>query len=688
MTLRIATCSFALAGLLLSGCDSTPRRPDVLIVSIDRLDWSAMAVAGGPVATPRLEALASDATIFEGLVSPSPGGAPAALTLLSGLAPSQHGLRRLEGPPRTLRLPTLGDSFRSRGWQSGGFSQAPLFGGLVDLTSGFDAWMMPDEAIPLGLPRARGMKPANATAGEAQHWLRGLLAQEPALAWVHFEDPVAEGANELEAATRLAELDALIGHLIDQVEQRGAVRGARPVVVVLNLAAGDLDAAFVLDESAVRVRAIARVPGLEPGVVAGLAGVDELHDLLAGVADSGTGSRLRDLAAGGGVARDAVIVETQLPMATLGAQPLLRAIRAPGVASPAPDPQVMQALGGDSGWPGGFSGPSADSLLPEWRELMAAASELAGGAGPAAERRLGALTRAAGPRARSAALLLSLSEAADGRTEPARTRLTELVAGASSSGPGRRQAALALAEVERGSGQVQAAREILQALTRQNPDDLTALLQLGIACEQAGDPAAALETLSRASASRPGDARVLTTVASVHASQGRPDLAALALRDALLQRPVDGHLLLAASEASLDAGDPWTALTHLNRHQEIFGTRADTLHRMGLVYHRERRWASATTFHGRALDEDDSFAPARFALADSLLRSGHEDDGRAILTVASARALDSAQPCRILAAWLLDEGRGADARSELESCLARHPGDPGLQALARAAQGP
>ncbi len=193
--------------------------------------------------------------------------------------------------------------------------------------------------------------------------------------------------------------------------------------------------------------------------------------------------------------------------------------------------------------------------------------------------------------------------------------------------------------------------------------------------------------MSRALESRPRNARVLTAVAGVHTARGHSELAAAALTEALRQRPVDGSLLLAASDAALAAGDPWTALIRLDRHQEIYGKHADTTHRMGLIYHRERRWASAVVLHGRALDLDESFEPARLAMADALLRQGQEEEGRAFLAVARAREPESAGPCRVLAAWLLDEGREADGHAELERCRAAFPEDAGLSRLAGAGVG-
>lgn len=669
--------------LLAPACDRSPAPPDVLLVSVERLPWEQTALEGGPVAAPTLSGLAREGRHRRELVSPAPGGAPAALSLLTGLPPSGHGLRRLDGAPRELRVPTLADVFGSEGWSTAAFSNVAVFPGPAAVAPAFATWMAPDDPLPLGLPGTGPREPVEAAVAHAQHWLRFLPHAEPAFAWLHVALP--ENADELERAASIAELDRLLGSLLAEAQVRGRHRQVAPVVVVTALSGlapdDDHSPAFLLDAASVRTQAV--LAGLETDETpaGGPVPLTDLHERLVRLA--------RGEPPAGAAGGEAVLAETLLPMTALGAEPRLRAVRGPGAAAaPDPDPLVVQALAGDPGWSTSFRGPAPEEVLDEWRRLERARRELQAGRVEAARGLLEELLAGAGERARSATLLLGLAEIESGEAAPAAARLRSLAEELPPTNPTRRLALLALARAELADGKVDEARQVLTVLAEERPDDVDALVQLASLSDQAGDAAGALSALGRALEARPEDPRVLTFVARVHLARGRAAAASAAYGDALERRPVDHALLMEGAEAALVADDYWTALDRLTKHVLAYGETAEANFRMGRVFAAEGRWRSAGSHFSQALELDEGHHGARVALGEALLRSGNEKDGRAVLIAASARRRDSSLPCLSLLSWLRDEGRLEEARTELERCRSRHAGDGELARLAESLGAP
>jgi tetratricopeptide (TPR) repeat protein len=544
--------------------------------------------------------------------------------------------------------------------------------------------MAPDDPLPLGLPGTGPREPVESAVAHAQHWLRFLPHAEPAFAWVHVALP--ESPDELERAEAIAELDRLLGLLFAEAQLRGRHRQVEPVVVVTALSGlapdDDHSKAFVLADESVRSQAILSGSGETAGIEDGLIPLTSLHGSLARVA---RGEEPAVPAAAG----EAVLAETFLPMTALGAEPRMRAVRAPGAAAPPePDPVAVQALAGDPGWPSSFSGPAPEVALDEWRRLEQARRELQAGRPEPAQALLEGLLEQAGERARAAALLLGLAEIESGRPEEASRRLRGLADALPPANPTRRLALLALARAEVAAGRAAAGRQVLTGLAEERPDDVDALVQLASLSDQSGDLAGALAALGRALEASPEDPRVLTFVARVHLARGRPEAASAAYGDALARRPVDHALLFEGAEAALQAGDYWTALDRLNKHVLAYGETADASFGMGRVFAAEGRWRSAGAHFSQALELDEGHHRARVALGEALLRSGNEKDGRAVLLAADARHRESSLPCLSLIAWLQDEGRLDEARTELERCRARHAGDGELARLAEALGAP
>jgi hypothetical protein len=127
----------------------TPRRPLVLLISIDTLRPDRLDLYGGERATaPSLRALAADGITFETAVAPDSWTIPSHASLFTSTEPHLH---RADGS-HALRadLPTLAEVFSAAGWETAAFVDSPWLD-RPDFRRGFDHF---DAATP-GLPLAR-----------------------------------------------------------------------------------------------------------------------------------------------------------------------------------------------------------------------------------------------------------------------------------------------------------------------------------------------------------------------------------------------------------------------------------------------------------------------------------------------------------------------------------------------------
>jgi len=157
-----------------------PARPSVVVFLVDTLRADHLGAYGHAAATsPRFDAFAREATVFEDAWAQSSWTRPAVASLFTGLAPDAHGVRGLHG---TLvpRLETLAECFRAAGYRTGGFVANHVVSGRFGFDQGFEAWNGGNEAALFG-------KPAKVVVDAALHWLEGVAG--PFFLYVHTLDP-------------------------------------------------------------------------------------------------------------------------------------------------------------------------------------------------------------------------------------------------------------------------------------------------------------------------------------------------------------------------------------------------------------------------------------------------------------------------------------------------------------------
>ncbi len=163
--------------------------------------------------SPNLWALAAQGVRLDNAWSPMGLTSPAHATMLSGLAPWEHGLRANNHHGYSLAegIPWLPDQLDR---PAAAFVSAYPAGPEGGLGRGFDHFSAPDS----------GERPGDVAVAQALAWLAG---QERAFVWVHLYEPhgpyQGTGATDVERyAEEVALADAMLAPLLAALVQRGA----------------------------------------------------------------------------------------------------------------------------------------------------------------------------------------------------------------------------------------------------------------------------------------------------------------------------------------------------------------------------------------------------------------------------------------------------------------------------------
>jgi arylsulfatase A-like enzyme len=175
----LRTGCLLLSVALAASCGAERPRPSVLLVTIDTLRADALGVYGArPSPSPSLDALATEATLFERAYTPLPMTRPAHFSMFTSRYPREHGVLN-----NKLSLPdaeqTLAEVLRESGYRTGAFVAVALLSRKSGAGQGFEVLE----------PPARRQRRADGVVDDALTWLQGLGPSEPFFAWVHLFDP-------------------------------------------------------------------------------------------------------------------------------------------------------------------------------------------------------------------------------------------------------------------------------------------------------------------------------------------------------------------------------------------------------------------------------------------------------------------------------------------------------------------
>ena len=165
--------------------------PSVLLLTLDTTRADALSVYGGRGArTPVLDGLAARGTRWTQAVTPSPLTLPAHTSLLTGLAPPEHGVRDNGTAVLPKDVPTVSAVFASRGYATAAFVASRVLDRRFGLGRGFQHY---DDSAPAeqigeyGYPERNARQMTDAALG----WLAKRPAGKPLFLWVHYYDPHA-----------------------------------------------------------------------------------------------------------------------------------------------------------------------------------------------------------------------------------------------------------------------------------------------------------------------------------------------------------------------------------------------------------------------------------------------------------------------------------------------------------------
>ncbi len=256
----------------------TPRRPNLLLVTIDTLRADHVGAYGyAQATTPVLDGLARRGARFDAVQAAAPLTGPSHATILTGQYPPVHGLRDNARFTIDEKATTLAERLKRAGWRTAAFVAAYPVAAAFGFGRGFDTF---SEGLSEAKPGYVAERRGDAVADAAIAWLRSpASAGGPFFAWVHFYDPHApyeppesyRGRFASAYDGEVAFADAQLGRVLDELRASG--READTVVLALSDHGeglgdhGEATHGLLLYESTLRVPFVAAGPGVRPDVV-------------------------------------------------------------------------------------------------------------------------------------------------------------------------------------------------------------------------------------------------------------------------------------------------------------------------------------------------------------------------------------------------------------------------------------
>ncbi len=182
----------AVAGLavLLAACAGPfdPAHDDIVLVVVDTLRADHLGVYGYARGTsPRLDGLASRATVFDAAWSAAPWTLPSVMSIMTSRYPSSHRVEN-DGLKLADDVPTLAETLKQAGYATGGFVSHVYVSATFGFGRGFE--MFDDFGLSQpGYHLEAGMEPtADRVTEAALAWLN-RQGRRPVLLVVHYFDP-------------------------------------------------------------------------------------------------------------------------------------------------------------------------------------------------------------------------------------------------------------------------------------------------------------------------------------------------------------------------------------------------------------------------------------------------------------------------------------------------------------------
>jgi arylsulfatase A-like enzyme len=274
----IALVLATLVGAAFWAARKGPRRPNLLVVSIDTLRADHVGSYGSTKArTPHLDALAARGVRFEQASAAIPLTGPSHATLFTGEYPPVHGVR--DNIVFTLddRHHTLAERLKENGYRTAAFVGAYPVAAAFGFRQGFEVFREDFKESPI--PGAGAQRRANEVADAAIPWLQQDDGR-PFFAWLHLYDPHAPYDPPEPFKTsfagraydgEIAFTDAQLGRVFDALKAAGHEDDTVVVVVSDHGESlgehGEQTHAVLIYEATLRVPFLLAGPGVPRGQV-------------------------------------------------------------------------------------------------------------------------------------------------------------------------------------------------------------------------------------------------------------------------------------------------------------------------------------------------------------------------------------------------------------------------------------
>src|SRR5688572_1530499 len=205
--------------ILLSACskpEQPAERPPIILISVDTLRSDHLPIYGyANGSTPNIDALRRDGVLYERAYSHCPLTLPSHASMLTGLLPTEHGVRnnigyRFDGAKHR----TLAEILRENGYRTGGAVSSYVLRSQTGIADGFDVY---EDTLD------------QRSGFETLKKARTLIQRNPFFLFFHIYEPHAPYAAPEPFRSRIADAydaeiataDAIVGELIASLKSAG-----------------------------------------------------------------------------------------------------------------------------------------------------------------------------------------------------------------------------------------------------------------------------------------------------------------------------------------------------------------------------------------------------------------------------------------------------------------------------------
>jgi arylsulfatase A-like enzyme/tetratricopeptide (TPR) repeat protein len=215
LTIALSACN----GRREAAVESRIANAPVILISIDTLRADHLPLHGyRAIATPAIDALASEGVVFDEAWSPCPMTLPSHVTMLTGLLPTEHGVRNNLGFTYDASKHTsISSLLKARGYATGAAVSSYVMRGETGLRAAFD-WY--EDSLDPGRGAAFGeyQRKGDVTRELAQKWI-DAQSGKPFFLFLHLYEPHVPYEPSYDADIIAA--DAIVGRFIAHLKARG-----------------------------------------------------------------------------------------------------------------------------------------------------------------------------------------------------------------------------------------------------------------------------------------------------------------------------------------------------------------------------------------------------------------------------------------------------------------------------------